>query len=145
MKPCVFYFEFVIHRGGLDDVAAEDDDTIVKMYAFVINPAGMEKIGTVNTFTQEEWYENTFWELEGNYGVYDWSTMPSDEVEAIGYTSYEVDSELIEDLMNEWRNALAEKCGDHNITKVYKLPQSDYESDNAVYQATMAANTQKEI
>lgn len=114
----IFYFDFY------DDDTSSDDSVA---YAFVINKEVASKI--VDSI-EEDWYEDIFWELEGNYGVHDWSSSPVKGVPAIGYTTYEVsDTEQLE-LVTKWRNEFADKFGSENVSNVVKIGTITYDMDD---------------
>jgi hypothetical protein len=99
MKPLVFYFTF-------DDPETDE----LSLHGFVIeDPTKFYESLDVSNFDDFDeiavrLYEVHTEEIEAEYGVHDWSSRPSEAVDAIGYTTYEVESDRIPDLMNEWRN-----------------------------------------
>lgn len=97
MKPIVFYFSF-----SLD---SENDDSIMKTFGFAIkDPMPFYKSLNATNFEdiQENFYNTITEDIESRYGVHDWSSGPSDDVDGIGYCTYEVEEENIQKLMNEW-------------------------------------------
>ena len=72
-------------------------------------------------------------EFESRYGVHDWSTSPDDRVHAIGFSSYEVEQDKVDELMEGWRQHFITKGLE--VTEVVQyISDDDYDSDFDVYQ-----------
>ena len=96
MKPLVFYFTFSL----------EDTDKEITYGFNVENPLTFYKMLGGETFEDVEdgIYDEITQELESNFGVHDWSSSPNNNVDAIGYTTYEVEKNDISKLMTAWHN-----------------------------------------
>lgn len=93
MKPLVFYFTFSL-----------DDKELT--YGFnVENPLPFYKMLGGSSFeeSQDSLYGQITQKLEAVFGVHDWSSSPNENVEAIGYSTYEVEKKKIAKLMNAWQ------------------------------------------
>ncbi len=124
MKPLVFYFNFSI----------EETETEKTLGFIVENPKLFYiSLGYSNyKQTMGCFYEDVAEELESEYGVHDWSSAPSKEVDAIGYTTYEVLEEYIPDLMSAWRQKFLDAgC---NVTEIINIPLSiSVKQDKDIY------------
>ncbi|KVP17415.1 hypothetical protein [Burkholderia ubonensis] len=108
----VFYFSF-------------QDGDAARTYGFIVRNVSM-LLAALNAedfsaFT-ELLYDDIVDELEGEYGVHDWSTRPSQEVEAIGFTSYEVEPEDEKTLLERWQAWFVSKGA--TVTPVVPVDES---------------------
>lgn len=123
----IFYFDFY-------DSDTDSEDTTV--YAFVIDKSlGID----FDELIESDWFDDAFYELEGDYGVHDWSTSPVKGVSSIGYTSYEVDADKQEELVNKWRKEFASNLGEENVSRVVRIGSIDnFMDDLAILNKTEA-------
>lgn len=124
MKPLVFYFTFSL----------EDTDEEV-IYGFnVENPLPFYEMLGGKAFEEVEdgIYDEVTQIVESKYGVHDWSSSPNNNVDAIGYTTYEVERKNIDKVMNFWRNEFIESgC---NCSKIVTISQQALNGDDfAIY------------
>lgn len=106
MKDTVFYFNFFNE---------DTDQETIK--GFIIK--NYENIEAELTVLDD---------LESEYGVHDWSSRPDPRVNGIGFTSYEVDEALYDELMNNWREYFVSIVGEENVTQVFTVSMmNDYE------------------
>lgn len=130
MKPAVFYMKFF------------DEDTEEELtYGFIIQPVGVAKISKVQQGKMS--IDNSLFakdadELETIYGVHDWSSAPSDEVEGIGYTTYEVERSRILELTSKWREVFMTLAGGDQVSEVVKISSADMQNDTEIYQQVNA-------
>lgn len=108
-KDGVFYFDFY-------DDTTDSEDSIA--YAFTIDKSVANKVADE---IDEDWYQDIVYNLEGEYGVHDWSSSPVNGVPAIGYTSYEVEVSKQEELVKKWREAIASEVGAENVSPVVNI------------------------
>ena len=117
-KPLVFYFKFF-------DRVEEASTT----HGFTVrNPVALcERLGADGYQSLvESIYDEVTERLEGEYGVHDWSTRPNPAVNAIGYTTYEVDAQCIAPLMQAWHQWFKDNGGKPTaVTKVELGENSD--------------------
>jgi len=119
MKPTVFYFDFF---------NKDTDTSIVKGFNINADIGGEE-------FIDDAIYDVLTYYIEGEYGVHDWSTSPSDEVYGIGYTTYEIAPELINEVMTRWRNEFIRRVSDAiAITDIVDVTAVAGGSDYDIYQ-----------
>lgn len=71
------------------------------MYGFIVEDA--EKL-LKNLDSNERMEEITDY-IASKYGVHDWRSSPNDKVNAIGFTTYEVEKENISKVMSERRES----------------------------------------
>lgn len=100
MNPGVFYFDFF-----------DEQSETSCCYGFNIAPEGMDRIDP-----ESDSFCDLVSELEGDFGVHDWSSSPTDEVEGIGYTSYEVEQSAIPELMTCWHIEIMNMAGKQNVS-----------------------------
>lgn len=117
-KDGVFYFDFY-------DDSTDSEESVA--FAFTIDKSVAQKVADG---IEEDWYQDIFYELEGEYGVHDWSSSPVNGVPAIGYTTYEVEPSKQEELVVKWRNAIADEVGSENVSSVVKIGAIDYQMDD---------------
>lgn len=133
-KDGIFYFDFY-------DESTDSEDSVA--FAFTINKSVAQKVADS---IEEDWYQDIFYDLEGEYGVHDWSTSPVNGVPAIGYTTYEVEPSKQEELVVKWRNAIADKVGLDNVSNVVRLGAIDYQMDDfAILNKTQAVLSELEL
>lgn len=76
--------------------------------------------------------EHTY-SLEMEFGIHDWSSSPSDGVNAIGYTSYEVlGSNRQDELMDQWKQAFTTEYPECAISANCELVAADMTSDERI-------------
>lgn len=124
MKPLVFYFTFSL----------EDTDEEITYGFNVENPLHFYKMLGGETFEDVEdgIYDEITQELESNFGVHDWSSSPNNNVDAIGYTTYEVEKNSVAKLMTAWHNEFIESgCSCSKVVVVSKSAVSG--DDFAIY------------
>ena len=125
MKPGVFYFHFVN-----EDV--EDCEPTSETKGFNISPAGME---ILYPLMENETIDSICGPIEEEFGVHDACGSPTDEVESVGYTSYEVEPDNIPEVMNRWHQALADLAGAENLTPWMDLGNTDGMNDTDIHTA----------
>lgn len=118
MKNFVFYFLFY-------DENTEKQTT----YGFTI--PGFNK--TTDEIINTEWFENALDNISSKYGVHDWSSSPNHKVEAVGYTSYEIDKINYMNVMNDWRNIFVKENPDAVVTKIVKIIYNNNDDDLSIY------------
>lgn len=121
MKPLVFYFTFF-----------NEDTEVEKTFAFVTeNPKlfySSLKISNFDDLSESDVFSNLFNTMENRYGVHDWSSSPRPEVDAIAYSTYEVDDNEISNVMNDWLNAFTKSgCICTPIVEITTLNTNDYQ------------------
>jgi hypothetical protein len=89
----VFYFKFDL------------EDETEKNLGFLITKVDLIKNGFSNfdSFVEDAIFPEAE-RLEYKYGVHDWSTSPKDNINAIGYTTYETPENEIPKLLKEWQD-----------------------------------------
>lgn len=114
VNPLVFYFCF-----APEEVANEMSE---KTYGFLIeNPLAFYNSlgGSQFKDIEDVLYEKVTEDIESSYGVHDWSTGPSTDVDAIGYASYEVEPRKELELMMLWRDRfISSGCVCSDVVKV---------------------------
>lgn len=106
----VFYFTF-------EDIYSFDKDP----------PPVLRSVGFYIENLHQPWSEITPHlseaksQLEDVYGIHDDCTSPSG-VNAIGYTSYEVEDDQRDELIEKWRQAFLHICPGCQLSAVYDLP-----------------------
>ena len=103
-KCLVFYFNFY-------DENTETEST----YGFIVNNPGnlYAKTGVAGFHEFNEiLYDDITEKLESEFGVHDWSSSPNEAVNAIGYTTYEVETDDIPVLMNKWSEWFSNNGGE---------------------------------
>lgn len=114
-KPAVFYFMFSLQNekpwvaGEVNE--EEDEDSPTVFYGFNITLQGVNnylaKVGGDNfddVLMDDDSFSSFVTVTEGVYGIHDWSSSPCDECYGVGYSTYEVPSKNINELMNKWRD-----------------------------------------
>lgn len=126
MKPLVFYFHFLVNLGN------------EKLYGFIIqDPAQVYAALGTSTFAEfnEKLYDEVTAPIESEYGVHNWSTGPSERVDAIGYTTSEVDESSIPALMDAWRDWFVKTGAEVSKTVVIfddRFGKSDFQIYNMI-------------
>lgn len=120
-NPGIFYFDFYF----------EDENHIV--YAFLIKKSANEYFQKIQSLEDCEWYEQIFDKLEGKYGVHDWSSSPTQEINGFGYTSYEVKKSKMLSLMNQWNKYFKKYIGEEHIGNVIQVPNQFIGNDLEIY------------
>lgn len=96
LNAFVFYFAF------------DNDEQPAATYGFIVPNAAsvFEKfyVADFESLVDQLYDTDQFDQLESAFGVHDWSTAPSPEVDAIGFDTYEVAADQIATLMELWRD-----------------------------------------
>lgn len=125
----VFYFTFAV-----------EDEQEVTMGFVVADASAMFDSLSADGFehmVDRLYEEGQIDKIESEFGVHDWSSSPSPEVDAIGYCTYEVDASQILMLMERWRKVFA--AG--SPTEAIEVPKSVTQgSDLDVYQYITTRN-----
>jgi hypothetical protein len=79
--------------------------------------------------TEHQWFENAVNELEGDYGVHDWGTAPTNDVIGVGYNTYEVEFHLIAELMEKWRKVFVEQSSESDVSEIVRMHDEDYQGN----------------
>ena len=125
----VFYFTF-----SLEDEEDNDGNVPQLTFGFNLTPKAIELLG--EDFAGDEWMEEVFWDIEGEFGVHDWCTYPVDEVVGVGYNTYEVSRELAPECVERWRQEFVKRVGAENVSvQVYNLGSTTFDSDLDVFKA----------
>lgn len=128
-KSLVFYFTFY-----------DEDAKTETTFGFIArDPAALYtqlKVPSFAGFT-EVLYDLATEELESEYGVHDWSSRPTSEVDAIGYTTYEVGVDQVGPLMAAWRKWFSNNAG--NPTEVIQVSKEAAQGDDSAVYAFIAA------
>lgn len=119
MYPAVFYFNFY-----------DPETEVEKYYAFTMTLTN----GRLNEEFDDS-YDQMFDQVESEYGVHDWSTRPNDAVIGFGYTSYEVDPDKYEYLMNLWNGYFAAHKDVFSIGTVVEVTGAEGYNDLGIYNA----------
>lgn len=104
----VFYFSFETFENFFDE-------------------SPVHSVGFYITNILQPWNEvsnhlsNTASDLKSAYGAHNWCTSLAN-VNAIGYTSYEVEDDQRAELMEQWRQAFLKICPGCEVSAVYELP-----------------------
>lgn len=97
-KPNAFVFYF----------AFDNDEQPNATYGFIVPDAAavFEKFyaSGFEDMVEQLYDTDQFDRIESAFGVHDWSTAPSPEVDAIGFNTYEVAPDQIATLMELWRD-----------------------------------------
>ncbi len=134
MKPLIFYFNF-----------HDEESETEKMFGFIVNePIHLYRFLGAETFDeQDSLYELITETIESKYGVHDWSSSPNPQVDAIGYTTYEVEKQNISQVMQEWKNQI-EKTGSSCSKIVQITNNASLGDDLSIYnQILTIANSNK--
>lgn len=110
-------------------------EDIEKYYAFIINTHN--QISEQEIINRDD-YEEAMSLFESNYGVHDWGSSPSPEIEAIGYNSYEVENTKFQELIMEWQKVFLNMDVVSSVSKIVswngQLPDN---SDFGIYKKTL--------
>lgn len=139
MKPTVFYFSAVYDKRNGKPFCENDRYEVQPVLAFVINAELPEMNGEEDDIIDAKRVE-----LEDKYGVHDWGSSPCDEVEAIGYGTYEMGKAEFESCVNEWRDFFVGLVGADRVTKIVDITKAATETqpwanDYTCYKAVMEA------
>lgn len=107
MKPAIFYFNFYNENTEENHFFGFEIKNIEYILSKINKNNFEEMVGHI--------YENDFDDIESDYGVHDWSTSPSESVDSIGFTSYEIESEHWNTVLEKWRdvfNRLGGECSE---------------------------------
>jgi hypothetical protein len=124
MADVIFYMSFSL------DKEDEDENSVVKNLGFIVHDAIFT--GDFNQHA-EDLYDQVTEPLESEYGVHDWSSGPVAGINAIGYCTYEVEEQLIPELMEKWRIALGAYLHSTSIGPVVELTAEQTDNDQSVY------------
>jgi hypothetical protein len=125
MKPCIFIFDFNIgeeNRGEIHRILLKSGPGVQDYETFL----EINENNVFNDFIENKLYKAVV-PLEKKYGVHDWSTGSHTKEtywELIGFETYEVTSDKIPELMNEWKSTL-ENLG----YEVENLPIEEYKEE----------------
>jgi hypothetical protein len=120
--PGVFYFSFY-----------NDDDGSESLYGFTFSPTAVHILKPL--LEDGDFYEEVCDDIESQFGVHDWSSSPDVRVEGIGYTTYEIVGDQIENCMQTWYNKFVELVGADNVgTNWFEIPVDKYDNDYAIYE-----------
>lgn len=112
-KPNAFVFYFTF--------AGADEQPGVT-YGFVVPDAAavFEKFSASDFESMvEKIYDlGTVDKIESAFGVHDWSTSPSLEVDAVGFSTYEVEPDQISTVMELWREAFTANVAPGAVVKI---------------------------
>jgi hypothetical protein len=135
VKPLVFYFLF----------SDPDTDAESTHGFFVDDPrAFYESLGASSyREAMDGLYDKVTEEIESDFGVHDRSSAPNDAVDAIGYTTYEVSSGKIPELMNTWREVFVRAGCD--CSSVATVPYRYTNTDLQIYRALVRASKQPRV
>ena len=86
-----------------------------------------------------DFYDDYVSPLEAKYGVHDCGSSPRDEVEGIGFNSYEVQRGQVPKLMRDWRRTLVKLAGEAEVGPVVALGNADGLDDFEIFQKALAA------
>ena len=121
-KPGVFSFNFYDHSSG----------NIVKRCGFIFSPNVIKSTDTdISLYDDYSWFQEAMDELESEYGVHDWGTAPTEDVIGIGYFSYEVEVQLIQELMEKWRQVFVKQSSENDVSQIVELFETDYPKDGS--------------
>ena len=127
MKDTVFYFSFALYDPETESEDSVDKGFIIREYDFHIDDD--------NTEEQQQWLDDID-RLESQYGVHDWCSAPDDRVHAIGFCSYEVKQDKVDELMEGWRQHFISQGLE--VTEVVQYtPDWDHDSDYDIYQKVL--------
>lgn len=113
-KDTVFYFSF-----------SQDDDSEISK-SFIIKNFDYELIENDDI----DWIDQVN-NMEEEYGVHDWGSGPNDNVNGIGYNTYEISEDKINEVMEKWRNYFISKGA--TVSKVVDLDISLDLDDYDIY------------
>lgn len=117
MTEALFYFDFYNETNGAQ--------RIVGFHVGNLPDEPWEKI-------ERKVCEHTY-SLEAEFGVHDWSSSPSDGVNAIGYTSYEVIGQKRQDeLMGEWIQVFRTEYPECVVSSLCELVAADMTTDERI-------------
>jgi hypothetical protein len=117
IKPLVFYFNFYFE----EEEENSEGECPSASFGFIVYPTRPISMEHVNVVIEKDWYIDALDKIESYYGVHDWSSSPTEEVEAIGYTTYEISRELAPEVMNLWRQVFVKQAGEDNVSKVVEI------------------------
>lgn len=112
-KDTVFYFNFLI-----------ENETRTVMRGFLIKELAEHwhkldpDIDDFEYFIDSDTFLEVWSDIESDHGVHDWVTSPSDEVDGIGFNSYEVNESEIDIVMEKWQSFFMSLVGRNNVSSV---------------------------
>lgn len=117
MTEALFYFDFYNESNGKQ-----------RIIAFHVSNLPDHEWDDIERKICEHTYS-----LEMEYGIHDWSSSPSEGVNAIGYTSYEVlGSKRQDDLMEQWKQVFVTEYPECTISANCELVAADMVSDERI-------------
>lgn len=117
MNDIVFYIT-------LYDSTGKGSKNVTRGFAIRNTAALYERLNQTSFAALTEYiYDEKTQELEDEYGVHDWSSAPSPLVDGIGYRSYEVAPERLDELLTRWRDWFIGQGV--TATGVFELPVKD--------------------
>ena len=132
MKPTVFYFEFYDEN---------TEKSIVKGFNINVDFHSISPDCEFNDFCEDSDFSNHVCAMESDYGVHDWSSSPRDEVNGIGYTTYEIPRKNIDLVMDKHRQFFVDLVGEENVTPVVTIGDDVSMDDDYVIYLTIKALT----
>lgn len=121
MKDTVFYFGFSLYDVNSDEEDYVNKGFIIKEYEF-----------HVETLEDEQAWLDAIDKFESPYGVHDQCTAPDDRVNAIGFGTYEVEKNKVNELMEGWRQHFIDEG--YTVTEVVEYVDDDDYNDFDIYQ-----------
>lgn len=119
----VFYFAFV-HDGPpivtMGFVVPDAEAVFKKFYA-----------SDFEDMVEKLYADGPFDDLESAFGVHDWRTSPSQEVDAVGFNTYEVEPGQIATLMERWREVFTTNVAPGPVVEIPEIVASG--SDHSIY------------
>lgn len=110
---------FGINAGTTDSgfyyVFIDEEKSEQHTYGFVVNSRVAKSFEDMVEF---ELFGELTANIESVYGIHDWTSSPTDNPNAIAFTSYEVDPNRYKQLMTVWREQLVYVFGEDNIGEV---------------------------
>lgn len=126
MTKFIFYFTF-----ALDPDDAGDGSPGINKGFVVQADLGKSKYKDFAGFS-EKLYDDIVSGIEGKYGVHDWSTGPVPGVNAIGFTTYEIEAGQIAEVMEAWRQAFLAALPSAIVGPVHTLTDKQIFNDGTV-------------
>lgn len=118
-KPGVFYMKFSF------------DDNTKLLCGFNITPEGVSKLQQI--LDEGDFYNEFAEPIVDEFGVHDWSSRTNDAVEGIGYTSYEIELNKVDDCMYRWKTVIGEYVGDEHVSELVLIEIDNNDDDFDIY------------
>lgn len=117
MAEALFYFDFYNESNGKQ-----------RIIAFHVGNLPNSEWDDIERTICEHTYS-----LEMEFGIHDWSSSPSDGVNAIGYTSYEVlGSKRQDELIEQWKQVFGTEYPQCVVSAICELVAADMTSDERI-------------